>query len=177
MGECSSLGSFDCRSSSKPTLQESISGQKLEYSSASPDSIIKQRARQVLANLHKEGQPEKKVWKDVDILARYGKPAKTEPERMDMTNLESYFDLEGHPLIWLGEATDGESLDWLEKTYRETRTEKVKENILAAVAIHQNPALVVPILASVLESQETDELRKNSAFWALEVLIEIIKGK
>jgi hypothetical protein len=165
MGERSSIGSFDCRSSSKPTLQEIISGQKLEYSSASADASLKQRARHVLADLDKEGQPEKKVWKDVAILVRYGKAAKTEQERVDMSNLNLHFDLKGLPLIWLGEANDEESLGWLKATYQNIKTEEVKENMLAAVGIHQNPALAVPILASVLESRESDELRRNAAFW------------
>ena len=36
------------------------------------------------------------------------------------------------------------------------RTDEAKKHILRVVGIHQSPALVVPILASVLESQETD---------------------
>jgi hypothetical protein len=165
MGECSSIGTFDRRSRSEATLEEVLSGQRAEYPTLSRGESVKQRAKQVLDNLEEEGRPEKKVWKDVAILFRYGRPAKDALDRVSMSNLNLHFDLEGLPLIWLGEAADEESLDWLEKTHRETRTEEVKENILAAVGIHQNPGLVVLILASVLESQETDELRKNAAFW------------
>ncbi len=53
-----------------------------------------------LADLDQEGRPEKKVWKDAAILVRYGKTAKTEPERLDMSNLDLHFDLKGLPLIW-----------------------------------------------------------------------------
>jgi len=165
MGERSSIGTFDDRSSSEATLQEITTGQKLGMASPSRDERVRQRARQVLDDLENEGRPDRKVWKDVAILVRYGKASKTEPERVDMSNLNLPFDLRGLPLIWLGEATDEESLAWLKTSYREMRTGVAKEHILAAVGIHQSPALVVPILASVLESQETAELRKNATFW------------
>jgi hypothetical protein len=165
MGERSSIGTFDHRSRSETTLQEIITSQRLGIPSPSRDESIKQRARQVLDDLENEGRPEKKVWKDVAILGRYAKVSKSEPERMNISNLDLHFDLKGLPLIWLGEAAHEESLDWLKSAYREMRTDEAKEHILAAVGIHQNSALVVPILASILESQETAGLRKNVAFW------------
>jgi len=184
MGERSSIGSFDHRTRSEATLEEVLSGQRPEYPTLSREESTRQRAKRVLDDLEKEGQPEKKIWKDVAILARYGKVSKVAPERVDMSNLNLHFDLKGLPLIWLGEADDEESLAWLKTTYRETKLEEVKENILAAVGIHQNPALVVPILASVLESRESDELRKNAAFWmgqqndrkAYEILMQTAKN-
>jgi len=165
MGEHSSIGSFDHRSRSEATLEEILSGRKAEYPTLSREESTRQRARQELADLEKEARPEKKVWKDVAILVQYAKTAKVEPVRVNMSNLDLHFDLKGLPLVWVGEAADEESLDWLKKAYRETATEEVKENILAAVGIHQSSALVIPILDSVLESQEADDLRKNASFW------------
>jgi len=183
MGERSSIGTFDHRSRLEATLEESLSGRRAEYPTLSREESIKRRARKELDDMEKEGQPEKKVWKDVAILVRYGKTSRTEPERVDMSNLDLHFDLKGLPLVWLEEAADEESLDWLKTTYRRVRTEEIKENILAAVGIHQSPDLVIPILDSVLESQEADELRKNASFWlgqqndrkAYDILIQTAK--
>jgi HEAT repeat protein len=165
MGENSSIGSFDNRSRSEATLEEILSGKRAEYPNLSRDESVRQRARRELDNLEKEGRPEKKVWKDVAILMQYGNASKVEPVRVDMSNLDLHFDLRGLPLFWLGEAADEESLDWLNKAYRRTKSEDVKEHFLAAVGIHQNPGLVIPILDSVLKSQETDDLRKHATFW------------
>jgi HEAT repeat protein len=183
MGDRSSIGSFNRRSASRPTLKEVISGLNAEDSPARADATVKERARQVLDDMDKEGRPEKKVWKDVAILMRYEKAAETGPVRVELSNLELRFDLEGLPLFWLGEANDRESLDWLEKTLRAAQEEEVKEQLLAAVGIHQDPALTVPILASVLESREPDDLRRNATFWlsqqndkkAYELLLETAK--
>jgi HEAT repeat protein len=165
MGEHSSIGSFDCRATATPTLQEIISGQRNEYSPSKAAAGVEERARQVLDDMDKEGRPEKKVWKDVAILVRYGRAAKTGIERVEMSNLDLRFDLKRIPLIWLGEAEDAESLAWLKKAYRTVNEEEVKENILAAVGIHQNSALAIPILASVLESREPEHLRRMATFW------------
>ena len=165
MGEQSSIGRFNRKSRKEPTLGEILSRQSPEPIALSREESVRQRAQRELDNLEKEGRPEKKVWKEVAILVQYGKSAQGEPVRVDISNLSLSFDLEGHPLLWLGKAADKESLDWLRETYRDTKAGEVKENILAAVGIHQDSALVIPILASVLDSRETDDLRKNAAFW------------
>jgi len=42
---------------------------------------------------------------------------------VDMSNLDLHFDLKGLPLFWLGEAADEESLDWLQRTYRQLKSD------------------------------------------------------
>jgi hypothetical protein len=165
MGERSSIGSFDHRSRSEATLEEILNGRRAEYPALSREESIREKAKQALVDLENEGRPEPKIWKDVAILFRYGRAAEGALDRVAMSNLSLHFDLEGLPLIWAGEASDEESLAWLKETYRQTGKDEVKEHTLAAIGIHQAPALTVPILASVLESQESDERRKNAAFW------------
>ena len=173
MGQDSSIGTFSSRSRMESTLQEIISGKE----------SIRSRAQQVLDDLEKAGCPEKEVWKDVAILVRYENSASAVPERVRLSSFNLSFDLEGRPLIWLGEVDDEESLAWLKTAYQKIKTEEGKEGVLAAVGIHESPAAVIPILASVLKSQETAELRKNAAFWmgqqndrkAYEILLETAK--
>lgn len=163
MGERSTIGSYDSEARFKPTLREIIEGQSSEKTTRPGQTNIRDRARLVLDDLEKENRTVKKVWKDVAILFRYGRQAAAEDIRL--SNLDLPVDLDGLPVIWVGEAGDEESLDWLEDKYRKADTEKTKEPILVAIGIHQNPGLVVPFLSSILESREADSLRKNAAFW------------
>ena len=163
MGERSTIGSYDSEARFKPTLREVIEGQSPERTTRSGQANVRDKARLVLDNLEKETRAEKKVWKDVAILFLYGRQADAEDIRL--SNLDMSVDLDGLPLIWVGEAGDEESLDWLRGKYRKADAEKTKEPLLTAIGIHQDPSLVIPILASVLESREPDSLRRNAAFW------------
>jgi hypothetical protein len=165
MGERSTIGSCDSEARFKPTLREVIESQESGIPAGSGEGAVRDKARHVLDDLEKEGRPEKKVWKDVAILFRNGKRAGAAAEEVRISNLDMPMDLEGLPLIWLGKAADEESLDWLKTVYREAETKKAKEPILAAIGIHQSSSLVIPILASILESREPDALRKSAAFW------------
>ncbi len=183
MGQDSSIGTFSTRSRPEATLQEITSGQESEYPASRRDEIIRSRARQAVDGLEKAGRPQERVWKEVAILVRYENLAGAAPERISLSSLNLSFDLQGRPLIWLGNADDQESLAWLKTAYQKIKAEEGKEGVLAAVGIHQNPAAVIPILASVLRSQETGELRMKAAFWlgqqndrkAYEILLETAK--
>jgi hypothetical protein len=165
MGEHSTIGSFDSDARFKPTLREIIEGQESGLRTGAGEEAVGDKARHVLEELDKQSRPEKKVWKDIAILFQNSRRAGSAMEKVRLSDLDSPVDLEGLPLIWVGEAGDEESLNWLERQYRETTMKKAKEPILAAVGLHQKPALVIPILASVLKSREPDSLRKNAAFW------------
>jgi hypothetical protein len=163
MGERSTIGSYDSEARFKPTLRQVIEGQRSVDPARANQGTVQEEACHVLDDLEKEVRPGKKVWKDVAILFRKGKRAAA--EEVLISNLDTHIDLEGLPLFWLDEAADEESLDWLKIAYRKAEPKKAKEPILAAIGIHQSPSLVIPILASVLESREPDDLRKSAAFW------------
>ncbi len=165
MGERSTIGSYDSEAQFKPTLRQIIEGQESGVPARADEGAVQDKARLVLNDLEKQSRAEKKVWKEIAILFRNGKRAGAAVDRVRLNNLDMHVDLEGLPLIWLGKAADEESLDWLKTMYREVQAEKAKEPVLAAIGIHQSHSLVIPILASVLESGETDSLRKNAAFW------------
>jgi hypothetical protein len=165
MGERSTIGSYDSEARFKPTLRRIIEGQESKIPAGADEEAVREKARQVLDDIEKEGRPERKVWKDVAVLFRNGKRAGTAAEDVRLGNLDSHIDLDGLPLIWLAEFGDEESLNWLKDKYREAENEKTKEPILAAIGIHQSPSLVIPILSSVLESREPDSLRRGAAFW------------
>ncbi len=161
MGEHSSIGSFNCGTADEPTLEELLTGKKKEF----PALSTQQTARRVLSEMGGKHEPESKVSKEVAILFRFDKGKQRVVSRVDMSNLDLSFDFEGLPLLWLGGAEEGESLTWLKSVFAAGPTEKVKKEVLAAVGIHQSPALVIPILKAVLKGREPVDVRKDAAFW------------
>jgi len=167
MGEGSSIGSFGHGGRAvKLTLEEIQAGKKQESLTAEGTESVRATAREVLEDLEKHTKAEKKVWKDVALLFRYGSGNPSSPEKVDMSNLDLAFGLEGLPLIWLGGAMDEESLAWIEKRY-DSAPEKggLRKHLIAAAGVHDSPALVVPFLDGILKGKDPDRLRKDAAFW------------
>ena len=163
--ENSHIGSFDFGSrSSELTLGEIIAGKRLDKPASAPRSV-QTTARDVLEDLERTPKPAKKVRRDVALLFRFGDTGRARPERVALSDMDLAFDLKGRPLVWLGEATDEESLGFVRKLFAAAGDEEIKEDLIAAAGIHDAPALVIPFLETVLKSRESDEVRKDAAFW------------
>jgi hypothetical protein len=168
MGEHSFIGSWnDDHGSAGPTLEEILTGRKRPESLVPRAERLRRTAKEVLDDLENDWKPEKKVWKSVAILLRYGVGTWSQagPDKVEMSNFELNFDFQGLPLLWLGDASDDQSLTLLRGLYAGAKREETKKHVLAAVGVHNTPALVIPILESVLASRDADELRKDAAFW------------
>jgi hypothetical protein len=167
MGERSYIGSWnhDRSRSTEPTIEEVLSGKKRLEPLMPRAERLSRTAREILDDLEMDRAAEKKVWKDVAILLRYEGDGSKDPDKVEMSNFELNFDFQGLPLIWLGDASDDQSLTLLRGLYAGTKREETRKHVLAAVGIHNTPALVIPILESVLVSRDADELRKDAAFW------------
>ena len=165
MGERSSIGTINCDAAGEPSLEEIISGKRNEFPALPAREAARQQARRVLAAMDKKGEPEKKLWKEVAVLIRHDGAAPGPPSRIDMSSLDLTFDFAGLPLFWLGSAEDAESLAWLKTVYARGATDEARKHVLAAVGMHQNPGLVIPILEAAINGRESDSLRKEAAFW------------
>jgi len=167
MGERSYIGSWndDRLRSTEPTIEEVLTGKRRVEPLMPRAEWLSRTAREVLDDLEMDRTAEKKVWKDVAILLRYEGDGSADPEKVEMSNFELDFDFQGLPLLWLGDASDDQSLTLLRGLYAGAKREETKKHVLAAVGIHNTPALVIPILESVLVSRDADELRKDAAFW------------
>ena len=167
MGERSYIGSWndDRLRSMEPTIEEVLTGKRRIEPLMPRAERLSRTAREILDDLEMDRTAEKKVWKDVAILLRYEGDGSTGPEKVEMSNFELNFDFQGLPLLWLGDASDDQSLTLLRGLYAGAKREETKKHVLAAVGIHNTPALVIPILESVLASRDADELRKDAAFW------------
>jgi len=167
MGERSYIGSWndDRWRSMEPTIEEVLTGKRRVEPLVPRAERLSRTAREILDDLETDRTAEKKVWKEVAILSVYEGDGSTGPEKVEMSNFELNFNFQGLPLLWLGDASDDQSLALLRGFYSGAKREEIKKHVLAAVGIHNTPALVIPILESVLLSRDADELRKDAAFW------------
>ena len=94
-------------------------------------------------------------------------------------------DLEGLPVLWLGGATDRESVAETLALLEKSRDAELGKDLVGVVGAHADSALVVPELARILGSSALDaELRGDAAEWlarhpgreALQALVTAARG-
>ncbi len=149
MGEYSFIGSWSSRGR-RMTLHEALYGEKPEFD-------LRDRRQHDRAS-------ERKVVKEVALLFEFATGA-TQARAIRVTNLSGHVDLKGRPLLWLGGAEDGESLDFVEQQYRRTRSDEVKEDLVLALSIHDETGRVVPLLTDILTGNDANDVRESAAFW------------
>ena len=146
------------------TLGEVIAGKRLVGRLAASQNI-RTTAREALDSLERKAGPAKMIRRDVALLFRFKDASRPGPEAVGISDLDIAFDLEGLPLVWLGGAPDDESLSLVRTLYDAGGGEELRKDLVAAAGVHDMPALVIPFLDAVLKSRESDEVRKNAAFW------------
>jgi HEAT repeat protein len=72
-------------------------------------------------------------------------------------------DLRSQPVFWLGAAESSQSLELLDKLYARARTIDLKEDLVAAVGVHDASPAVVGWLTARVDSGDPDEVRANAA--------------
>jgi hypothetical protein len=165
-GENSHIGSFRSGSAGRDlTVAEVPAGKTAPEAAASEGEVVRKAARAALEELESRGKPEKKVVKELGFFLKY-EPGKTPVlSQARPGNLELAFDFEGLTLFWLGKVPEDMSLALVERLYGSARNDDIREDLVTVAGCHGTPALVVPVLAGILGSGASDELRKNAAFW------------
>jgi hypothetical protein len=175
MGENSFIGSFSCPGRDQEgTLEEMIAGKKRAIPQLSDRERLQSAARAALNDLERTSKTEKKIWKNIAILLKYGQGQARLLQKVDMSNLSLRFDLEGLSLFWLGEATDEQSLSLIQALYAKASVEEAKKALIEAAGIHGTARLVIPILEKVLNSGQAVQLRKSAAFWLSQQMDETV---
>jgi HEAT repeat protein len=72
-------------------------------------------------------------------------------------------DLRSQPVFWLGAAESSQSLELLDKLYARARTIDLKDDLVAAVGVHDASPAVVGWLTARVDSGDPDEVRANAA--------------
>ncbi len=184
MGEHSYIGSYFRGSDDrKLSLEELIYGRKTAAEKKiSEEQAIREAAEKALTSADR-GKPEQKVAKDIAILMKFAAASARQPEMVTISNLSLSASLQSLPLLWLGPAEDADSFSLIKKYYEKAATDRMKKNLLQAVALHQNAVLVVPFLESILKGRESVKIRADAAAFlgeqndgrALEILIRTIR--
>lgn len=129
----------------------------------SDEEQVQLAAKRALAELDRRGKSQRKVWKDVAILFKFGSSLSKVPETMRLSNITLSFDLEGLPLLWLDKAEDEQSISFLSNLYKSSITEGIKKKIISAIGFHMSSELVVPFLEKILKGSEPETLRGRAA--------------
>ena len=118
------------------------------------------------------------------ILSRFesGRPA-----RLEVLSADCRVDAGGMPVVWLDEVRPAESVAWLEKLLpngpREGRDRVTRERVIAAIALHADPAADAALERFAAPASD-EAVRKKAAFWlgeargrrGLETLRRLAKG-
>ena len=171
MGEHSSMGWHPWGDAgTHVTLDDLINGRKtpLERKVANDQAVRGTAASMPVAArafvaARRGDEPERPVMKEIGILLRLTSRPEDNPADIRVSNLDLPFDLEGLPFVWVGMATDPESLAYLIPLYARAAAEEDRRSILWAIGLHRDPAVVVPFIEKILTGKESEEIRAEAA--------------
>jgi hypothetical protein len=171
MGEHSSMGWHPWGDTgTHVTLDDLINGRKtpLERKVANDQAVrgtaaSMPGAARAFAAARRGDEPERPAMKEIGILLRLTAKPEDFPADIRVSNLDLPFDLEELPFVWVGMATDPESLAYLIPLYARASTEEDKRTILWAIGLHRDPAAVVPFIERILAGKEREEIRAEAA--------------
>ncbi|MBN1350800.1 HEAT repeat domain-containing protein [candidate division KSB1 bacterium] len=160
MNEKSTIGS-SYSDDGMPTLRQMID------SGRTPDSARKSTVSSQTYCSGSDEQSPVKIIKDIAILFRCSLSEGKQIQMSDiaLSDMCLQFDPENAPMIWLGCAEDAPSIELLRGFYGDYRDIGLKEELITAIALHQEKRLVGELLKNVLNSRDEDELREKAAFW------------
>ncbi len=185
MGENSHIGTFDShRLNQNLTIEEVLSGRRSLGRAETDGEVVRRTARRILDELEGSKKEETKVQKDLGFFFLYGPGSSPAMERARMSNLDLSFEFLGLPLFWLGESAEKESLTVIGDLFAKAKTDKIKKGLVASAGVHGDSSLAVPFLEKVLTGTDSDDVRKDAAFWlgqqhdkaALGILVRTVKS-
>lgn len=155
----SHIGNGYCHSNN-PTIAELLSGQVDKR-----ETSVQEAPREALEDNRTE-YGWKAEW-PLGILFQFDKNANRIQDftEIHISDFDSPVDLEGCPLIWMGQADPSVSLDFLINLYEKDSSADHKEDIIVAIALHREEKEVVPFLKKIVQSREGQDIRKQAVFW------------
>lgn len=164
MNEDSWIGSFNSfPEKDEASLYEVITGRRIEFEDRDD---LKEAARKALSRAGRK-KFERKVLKEVAFLFEFrGLPSDLETLRtIRTTNITLRVDLDGLPLLWLGTAPAGESVEHLKDLLGDVTSRRASEKIVQSLGLHGNTHGVFEELAGILNRKDAVGLREEAAFW------------
>ena len=74
-------------------------------------------------------------------------------------------DFRGRTLLWLGGATETQSLPIVQDLLAATSNADLREDVVSAIGVHGSSDVVVPVLVRLLTSREPEGVRRQAAEW------------
>lgn len=156
------IGTFySSRNRNKPSLCEVVTGKSSlsdELPSMDDDGFTSSEGILSFDNVRA-----KQVQKEVAILLHYDD--REAPDGAVVSNVALHVDLEGDPLIWIYEASDRQSIDFLSALFDKTEDQEAKEKLIMAVSMHQDTERSMTFLKRVLTDGKKSSFREEAAFW------------
>lgn len=169
MGSNSHIGNFNSYPGVEQiTLESVILGRKPDADAAiSDEQRIENAVQLALREFEDEEVISSKVPKKVAILFRFQSPRirKDEVQAIKVSNLNLQVDLDDLPLIWLGQAENAQSLNFLEDLYEAAPSSRECKRLVMAIGVHDDKLQRLAILEKILKEDENYKVRKPAAFW------------
>lgn len=180
MPENEIVGSFYGGRDRYPTIYEVLTGNKRAFRSNMKTTGDIQITETV--NMKLEGGKGNIVSREVAMLFGF---RGNRMDNVEVSMIDLQFDFRHRDLIWLGNASQEESINFLDAIYKKETNTELAEDLLDAIGIHRTPDLVVPILQQILNSSSNNDLRAKAAFWlgaqndpaSLKVLVAALKSE
>ncbi len=161
MSENSWIGSYrDSEKDAKPTLREILEG-------SVDNPSLEEIARRALEKRDDTASSKRKVEKEIALLYYFsdGSADVANSKKLRISNLDLTFDLQGKPLLWLGDVPHVASVNFLVESYADMDDKEIKEDCIAAISLHPDFAEVFAFLKDVVKNEKNDELREDAVFW------------
>ena len=147
------IGSYSSNLYSKrPSLSELITGITLPS-----DNYIEREMT--------TGEDDTLVMKDIGICIHYDHEGENTVENIVISNLSFHVDLDGDPLIWIGQAKDYESITFLKTLLPSCTTIDKRRDVVTAVGLHAPSKEGYDFLTDIIRNGKETALRENAVFW------------
>ncbi len=165
MGEHSTIGSvYSDPRRNRPTLSEIITGTE-QLGDGNPSGWVDYGDNEGLINDDENQSPEHQVMKEVAILFHFADTRGNEPAKIRISNMQLHVELEGDPILWLGGASESESIGFLKEQYAMLHGKDVRKEIVTAIGLHSPSEATLSFLRDVLNSKDAPRVREQAAFW------------
>jgi HEAT repeat protein len=181
MGKHSSISSFEGSHSGRSTLEMILDG-KVD---SQKEESVSDAARNALQSWDNSDKQVEVVAKNVAILFYFngGKTDFNSINDVRINSLNLPVNLKGKPLLWLGEVSQNQSVDFLADGYKKVKSPEIKEDLVTAIGIQREASATQNFLSGIINSDENDDIREKAVFWlgqsdneeALKTLVKTIE--
>jgi len=113
-------------------------------------------------NYHGNVKNAKKINKEIAVLFSFRKDKIIESK---ISTIDMHFDLGKKPVLWLGLASEEESIKLITGEYSKIEDPEAKESLISAAGMHKNVSQSFDFLKEIIENEKDNELREDAVFW------------